>query len=255
MKDRLDFWSEIKVSPNQFYIIHYSSQSLFDSEGIDGQGALSPRITSIVIRHFATSQTISFATHTVAEYLKIPGNEIEHRLDEIEKELLSKFYSWIRDRKSKYWIHWKMKNVTFGFEHLEHRYRVLTGDEPPNIPAEVRIDLSEQLINRYGPDYAGDPRMMSLMLLNGPRIQEFLTGQQESDAFKAKDFIRMNDSTIAKVGFFDSVIKKTLKGKLKTKGGGLINKIDRLLEGRSSRVIAFISAVLGIAATILLMLF
>jgi len=139
-----------------------------------------------------------------------------------------------------------MRNVTFGFEHLEHRYRVLTKKEPPSIPIEVRINLNDSLKQRFGNDYAPDPRMASLMELNGGRLQGFLSGKEESEAFKAKDFIRMNTSTIAKVGFFSHVISATLKGKLKTAGHGFINTLDRLLESRKSRVLAASAAIIGL---------
>lgn len=242
----LGFWGDITKHPDRFYVIHYSSQSLFDAEAMGGAGALSPRITSVVVRHFESGQTVSFSTHTVAEYLGVRWEDIEARYDDIERELLTQFYDWARDRREKYWVHWNMRNVTFGFEHLEHRYRVLTKKEPPSIPVEVRINLNDALKSRYGGDYAPDPRMSSLMDLNGARIQGFLSGKDEAEAFKAKDFIRMNASTIAKVGFFSHVISAALKGKLKTSGSGVLNFIDRLLESRKHRVLAAIAATVGI---------
>jgi hypothetical protein len=187
--------------------------------------------------------------HTIAEYLEIPLDEVEARYDEIERELLVQFYNFARDRREKYWVHWNMRNVTFGFEHIEHRYRVLNKQEPPSIPVEVRINLNDVLKSRYGYDYAPDPRMLSLMELNGGRAQGFLSGKEESDAFKAKDFIRMNTSTIAKVDFFGFVISSARKGKLKTAGSGVLNFIDKVLESRKARLIAAISAVIGLLAS------
>lgn len=242
MANAQKFFDDIRKHPDRFYIIHYSSQSLFDAEA----GALSPRITSIVVRHFTSGQTVSFSTHTTAEYLQIPPHEIESRYDDIERELLIHFYNFARDRREKYWIHWNMRNVTFGFEHLEHRYRVLTSQEPPSIPVEVRINLNDILKDRYGTDYAPDPKMLSLMELNGGKVQGFLSGQEESEAFRAKDFIRMNASTISKVSFFSHVITSAFKGKLKTAGRGILNFVDRLLESRKARLIAAVSAVIGI---------
>lgn len=139
-----------------------------------------------------------------------------------------------------------MRNVVFGFEHLEHRYRALTQLEPPSIPVEVRYNLNDLLKDRYGDDYVADPRMASLMNLNGGKIQGFLSGKEESDAFYAKDFIRMNTSTIAKVGFFGFVVSSTIQGKLKTEGRALANRVDKLLESRRARVVATASACVGI---------
>jgi hypothetical protein len=246
MAGHSDFWESVKKKPERFYVIHYSSQSLFDAEAMDGASALSPRITSVVVGHFESGQTVSFATHTVAEYLGVPWDEIEARYDEIERELLTQFYDWARDRREKHWVHWNMRNVTFGFEHLEHRYRVLTKKEPPSIPVEVRINLNDALKDRYGSDYSPDPRMPSLMDLNGPRVQGFLSGKEESEAFKAKDFIRMNASTISKVGFFRYVVSAALKGKLKTSGRSFLNFVDRMLESRKSRGVAAVATIIGL---------
>lgn len=241
-----NFFSDVRKHPERIYIIHYSSQSLFDAEA----GAHSPRITSIVVRHYVSGQTISFSTHTVAERLNISPDDVENRYDDIERDLLIHFYNFARDRREKYWVHWNMRNVVYGFEHLEHRYRVLTGQEPPSIPVEVRINLNDVLKNRYGGDYAKDPKMQSLMELNGERVQGFLSGKEESEAFKGRDFIRMNTSTIAKVGFFSYVISSALSGKLKTEGSGFFNALDRLLESRRARVVAALSAVVGLVASV-----
>jgi hypothetical protein len=236
------FFATVERHPDRIYIVHYSSQSLFDAE----VRAFSPRITSVVVRHYASGQTVSFATHTVAEHLRVAWDDIEARYDDIERELLTQFYDFARDRREQYWVHWNMRNVTFGFEHLEHRYRVLTGKEPPSIPVEVRWNLNDILKSRYGEDYAPDPRMKSLMDMNGSRVQGILSGKEESEAFKAKDFIRMNASTIAKVGFFSFVISSSKTGKLRTAAKGFVNFIDRLLESQKSRLIAALGVVVGL---------
>lgn len=240
------FFKDVKQYPERFYTVHYSSQSLYDAE----TGAHSPRITSIVVRHYATGQTVSYATHTTAEYLGIPPDQVEGRYDDIERELLAKFYEFVRDRREKYWVHWNMRSVVFGFEHLEHRFRLLTGRDAPSIPVEVRINLSDVLKDRYGDDYAPHPQMPGLMALNGGRPQGALTGAEESEAFKNRDFIRMNASTIAKVSWFSHVIALAARGKLKTAGSGWVNFIDRLLEGRKARVFTFVCTVLGLVSVI-----
>jgi hypothetical protein len=245
LSDARSFFRNIKKHPERFYIIHYSSQSLYD-EGVDG---LSPRITSIVVMHFSTRQTVSFAIHAVAEDLGIPRDEVEGRYDEIERALLERFYVFVRDRREKYWVHWNMRNIVFGFEHLEHRYRTLTRSEPPHIPIEVRINLNDALKERYGSGFAKDPRMLSLMLLNGERDKRFLEGNQEAEAFKNKEFIRMNSSTICKVEFFRHVMILAQKGRLRTASKGLLVGVDRLLDSRWSRIFALSASTLGFLMT------
>lgn len=113
INDSSRFIKEFKRHPENFHIVHYSCQSLYDDNE-----ALSPRITSIAITHYATEQTVSFSTDSVAEELRIPREEVRDRFDEVERKLLHDFYAFIRDRRDKYWVHWNMRNLTFGFEHL-----------------------------------------------------------------------------------------------------------------------------------------
>lgn len=200
--------------------------------------------------HYATGQTVSFAVHTEAETLGIPRDQVTARYDEIETRLLIRFYDFVRDRRERNWVHWNMRNIVYGLEHLEHRYRLLTRQEPPSIPVEVRVNLNDVLKERYGSDYAGDPRMRTLMLLNGPLSPQFLTGAEEADAFRNGEFLRLNSSTISKVHFFQWVIKQALKGKLRTAGKSLANYVDRILESRTARMWALSGTTLGILLVI-----
>jgi hypothetical protein len=178
--------------------------------------------------HYATRQTLSFALHAEAESLGISKDDVDSNYDAIEKALLERFYIFLRDRREKYWVHWNMRNLTFGFEHLEHRYRLLCKSEPPSVPIEVRLNLNDILIERYGPDYVGSPRLKNLMLINGGLD------------------VRMNSSTISKVEFFRHVIGLAIRGKLRTVGTGFLVRVDRLLEGRAARVITFVAALAGV---------
>ena len=236
-----EFLKEIRRKPENFYIIHYSCQSLYD----DNEG-LSPRITSIAINHVATQQAVSFSTHAIAEELHIERDDVHARFDEIELELLNNFYSFVRDRRDKFWIHWNMRNLTYGFEHLEHRYRTLGQQDAPIIPIERRINLNEITADRYGYGYATHSKMQSLMEMNGGRHRDFLTGPEEVQAFENGEFIRMHNSTLSKVGFFHYVIERMLQGKLRTASKGWGVKLDRLFEGRWAKVIGFIATVLTV---------
>jgi hypothetical protein len=246
MVDAGSFFKAIRKNPAQYFIIHYSSEMLFD-ENLEGH---SPRITSIVVMHYPTGQTQSFAYHLSADLLNIAKSSVEDHLDEIEHDLLSRFFKFVRDRRQMYWIHWNMRGQLFGFEHLEHRFRKLTGLDAPNIPVEVRLNLNDILRERYGSDYAEHPQLKNLMLLQGPLAKAFLEGKEEAECFKKREFIRMNESTTTKVHFFRHVIELALRGKLKTAGQTISARIDKLLESRTSRVIAFIALGLGLLSWI-----
>ena len=241
--DSRQFLKEIRRRPENFYVIHYSCQSLYD----DNEG-LSPRITSIAVSHYATEQTVSFSTHAIAEELHIPREDVIPRFDEVEKKLLGDFYSFIRYRRDKYWIHWNMRNLTYGFEHLEHRYKVLGGEDAPVIPIERRINFNDILADRYGKNYASDPKLNSLMELNGGTHRHFLTGLEEVQAFQNGEFIRMHNSTLAKVGFLQSALRKFAKGKLHTSSRGLGVMLDKIFEHRSTKVVAAVGTIISALA-------
>jgi hypothetical protein len=200
--------------------------------------------------HYPTGQRQSFSYHLSADLLNIPKDQVDAHLDEIEHDILTRFYRFARDRRQMYWVHWNMRGQLFGFEHLEHRHRKLTGLDAPNIPVEVRLNLKDILRERYGRDYAEHPQLMNLMLLQGPLPKGFLEGKEESECFTKREFIRMNESTTIKVHFFKHVIELALRGKLKTAGQSIAGRIDRLLESRTARILAIIGTILGLLSWI-----
>ena len=114
--------ADLRRSPSRYLVVHYSSQSLFD----EVENAFSPRITSIVVMFYETRQTVNFSLHAIAEELIVPKEEVEANYDRIERELLTRFYNFAQGHLEKCWLHWNMRNIVFGYEHLEHRYSVLT---------------------------------------------------------------------------------------------------------------------------------
>lgn len=235
----------VKLHPEEYIIIHYSCQSLYD----DNEG-LSPRITSIVVMILCNRQTISFATHAIAEELGILRDKVIENYDLIERELLEAFYKFVTENKEKKWIHWNMNNITYGFEHIEHRYRKLTLKSAPVVLVENRINLDSLFRSKYGNDYVQKPRMAQLMDINGGRHRHFLTGPEEVNAFKSLEFIKMHNSTLCKVNFFEEVIELSIKGKLNTKSKQLMVIFDRMTESRAPRIIGGIAGLIGLISSI-----
>lgn len=241
MSSEKNFIQTLKKHPENYYIIHYSCQNLNDDNE-----ALSPRITSVVLEHFKSRQTISFSTHSIAEELGFKREEVIENFDTVEKQLLGEFFKFISERKDKYWIHWNMRNLAYGFEHLSHRYKVLNGSDPVTITFENRINLNDVLSNLYGSNYAEHPKLLSLMKLNGGQHRHFLTGKEEVEAFTRHEFIKMYNSTLCKVGFMYMVLRLISIGKLNTKSNGFWVTVERLLESREAKLLCLISAVLAI---------
>ncbi len=132
-------------------------------------------------------------------------------------------------------IHWHMRNPACGFEHLEHRYRVPGGKDASVIPVEQRPDLNDLLAERHGIEYATHPRLKSLMTSSGGIHRHFLGGEEEVQAFREKEFIRMHNSTLYKTELLHPAIRKFPKGNLRTSSRGSGVALDRIFEDRLAK--------------------
>lgn len=220
------------------FVIHYSSQSLYD----DREGH-SPRIANIVIRHLEREQTISFAAHLIAERIGVPKDKVEERYDEIEEHLLTSFYEFVRNEKGSIWLHWNMKNMVFGFDLLAHRYYVLTGGNAPNIDLDDRINIASMLQGLFGSDYVKDPKIPNLMKANGGIWRDFISGADEVEAFREGEFSKLHASTLAKVTFFGWVVDRVLDRKLKFDKVPILIKLDRHLDHPLAEVIGLVASI------------
>lgn len=238
---------ELNENRERIYFIHYSCQNLSD----DNEG-YSPRITSIAVLHMTSDQMYSFSMHLIAEEIKISRNEIADQYDDIEKLMLRRFFEFAQTRDhDSIWIHWNMTNINFGFEALEHRYRVLTGEVPFHINEKNRHNVSKLISRRYGTNYVKDPKMLNLMELNGGRNRSFLKGDEEVSAYKAKEFVKMHNSTICKVYFFKFVFTKLVTNRLRTETNQWRHKINELYQNPIVQVLAMIG-VLGTIASLVM---
>lgn len=244
-KDKLV--DEILSNKENTYLIHYSCQNLNDSnEGY------SPRITSIAVLHLKSSQMNSFSVHTIAEELKINKSEIVDHFDAIEKIIVERFFKFAESKgENVNWVHWNMKNINFGFEHLEHRYRILTAQEPFHINEKNRYNLSSMLNHKYGPNYAAHPKMLNLMELNGEKHRDFLTGEEEVSAFKAGEFVKMHKSTMCKVYFFEMVLRKMQSNELKTETNRFKYLVNELYKHPVVQIIGIVGIGFSIVSAII----
>ena len=235
--------NQLNSKANQIFIIHYSCENLNDAnEGY------SPRITSIAVLHMDSAQMSSFSMHLIAEEMHIERNNISQKYNEIESAMLHRFFDYAASKGTEAkWLHWNMMNVNFGFETLEHRYRVLTGQEPYHIDENNRINISSILSLKYGSNYAKDPKMINLMELNGGKHRDCLTGAEEVTAFKANEFIKMHNSTMCKVKFFESVFRKTVRNKLRTNTNGFRYMVNEIYQNPIVQLIGII----GVFGTII----
>lgn len=221
---------------NSLLVVHYSCQNLNDNnEGY------SPRITSIAVLHVHSSTMHSFSIHLVAEVKKITREEIHNHYDELEAVMLEDFYRFVQQHQDHYWLHWNMTNINFGFETIEHRYRVLCDKAPPKVDDSKKYNLSSLVSAIYGSNYVDHPKMPNLMDLNGGKSRDFLSGAEEVEAFNRKEYLKLHKSTMTKVYFFKSVFHKLQSRKLITKRSNWPAKINRALESLPAKVLALIA--------------
>lgn len=239
-----NFLAELKKQLDTVLIVHYSCQSLNDSnEGY------SPRITSIVVHNLASRTSHSFSIHLEAEIQKIKKEEIDEHYDALEKAMLKSFYDFVKEHQTFCWVHWNMRNIHYGFETLEHRYRVLgaSEDDIAAIPDNKRFNLSDLILDTYGDDCVAHPRMQRFMELNGGEPKGFLSGEDETKAFNNKEYVKLHESTLCKVGWFRKMLLLLLERKIKTDRSNWCNKIHEFYDSPVVKIFG----VIAIACTII----
>lgn len=210
-KKAKEILQNISDSSAEYLIIHYSCESFFNLP----QGN-TPRITSIAVRYFRNAQTHSFSIHKIAELKGILPNQINLHYNQLELEMLDEYFSFVGRHLDFKWIHINMRNINFGFEAINHRYKVL-GGIPTSINDNLKIDLARLFVEIYGKHYSPHPRMESLYRLNNITMASFLNGEEEATAFNNGDYVALHQSTLRKVDNMHNVILLSVEEDLKTK--------------------------------------
>ena len=203
---------------NRFYdndshclLIHYSCESFYEIK--DGK---TPRITSIAVRYLNTGQTKSFSIHKIAELRNVNIENICANYDILEKEMLNDFYRFVNEHKEDSWIHWNMRDINYGFEALKYRATLLNA-ETCEIKDEKKFDLARLIIDKYGDNYSDHPRLPAILKMNNINPKNWLNGIEEAKAFDEKEYVKLHQSTLAKVDIFETILRYSAEGKLKTK--------------------------------------
>lgn len=240
---------EVANQAEHVVVIHYSCESFYDRT--DGT---SPRITSIAVLNLEDRQATSFSIHQIAERQGIAPAQIEAQYDDLERLMLQEFYEYVRVHLNYIWLHWNMRNVTYGFQALAHRCKVL-GGQPVELHDSKLVDLAHLLIAIYGTRYVGHPRLQKLLELNKISMKDFLTGAEEAEAFEQKDYVKLHQSTLRKADMIASIAERTSEGRLQTHAtfrdiyGSYPAALGEILrEHWLVALIGFISAIVGIVA-------
>ena len=193
-------------------VVHYSCESFYDRE--DGR---SPRVTSIALRRLDSGQTTSFSIHQAAEVSGVPLDAIDEQYDDLEREMLSNFFDYISGFQRMTFLHWNMRDANYGFQAIEHRYRVLHRCDPQHIVDDRdKSDLSRLLVDIYGVQYIGHPRLSKLLSKNRMTPHDFLSGADEARAFEEHNFVALHQSTLRKVDVIANIAARAHDRQLKT---------------------------------------
>lgn len=209
-KEALKEIKELSKRGEYIFVIHYSCESFYALK--EGQ---TPRITSIAVRGYKSGQTQSFSIHKVAELKQISPDKIEENYNDLEKIMLEEFFDYLDKHKQHYWVHWNMRDVNYGFQSLEHRFRILGGD-PKFLEDSHKFDLAKKVEALWGNDYIGHPRLEKLTKVNGISEKGFLNGEEEAKAFNNKEFVKLHQSTLRKVEILSSILERVFEDTLKT---------------------------------------
>ena len=233
------------------WISHYSCETFYDRP--EGR---SPRITSIALRKLDSAQTVSFSIHQVAERRRIPFDQIEQHYDDLEGEMLTAFFGHLGNHRGMKYLHWNMRDANYGFQAIEHRFRVL-GQNPYVLEDANKFDLSRLLIDIYGVGYIDHPRMEKLLSKNHIAPRDFLTGAQEAAAFENRDFVALHQSTLRKVDIIANIAGRAHDRNLKTNttwwgmhGGRVRTALIWMAENRTFQVIAGLASIGGLALAV-----
>lgn len=240
------FLNQLIKDQHKTLVIHYSCESLTDNnEGY------SPRITSIAVQSLRGDFQKSFSIHLEAEKSAIPREDIQQHYNKLELKMLDRFYLFSKEYVSRYWLNWKMKNINFGFEAIEHRYEVLGGQNFIEIPTKQRVDVSSIFVELYGDEYIEPPEFYNLLGKNfNNEHPDLLPGSSEVEAFDNKEFVKMHKSTLVKTNKIAHLIRLANDNKLKVSKKNLLLFIEERLAHPLLGVLGLIGVILSIVSGI-----
>lgn len=216
---------DLLAYPASVFLVHYACQD-FDQ----GQRLGSPRVTAICARNVESGATFVFSINREAELARLGPVQVLSRMDELEYSLLEKFFEFVALNQKNRFVHWNMRDATFGFAAIEHRFSVLGGT--PVVLAEAhKLDLARAFSDMFGSRYVPSPYLKGLSEKNNISLGGFLDGPSEAEAFERGAYDKVQRSVLAKVRILFDVLHLAHDGTLKTDAGWWTLNAGRLREG------------------------
>jgi hypothetical protein len=181
--------------------VHYSCESILTQKDHP------PGIAGIAIFDIGTGDVIGFSRTDAPKGVEA---------DEIELDLLRRFFARLGTFRDSLIIHWNMNRPEYGFDALVARLRHLT-DTPGNIvlPAR-RLDIDDLFVDQFGENYAPHGRLLSMASLNVLDVRSALSGKDEATGFDSSDWSALSRSCASKAKIIGELFLKLLNGTIKT---------------------------------------
>lgn len=243
---RIRIWSDVKNiahSNTEILIVYYSYATVPELED-----DMSPMITTIVVKSLDGTICECYGLYLEADLIGVSRSEMKNIYPDLELSLLEKFMAFVRLHNSSYWLSWDMKDITFGFQALKHRYSKLTGGCNTGyfeIPINKRRNLDVIFSEMYGEHYSTESdRLLDVMKYNGCNTQSYLNNNSESYEFNKCNYNSVLESVRIKVDSITILFNKLVSRKIKIPH---MNKYSIFIEVVTHPIMAFI----GWVATII----
>ena len=208
----------------------------------------------ICILHYACSTIketpVKISSIALIEYHNNKSH-IFSQVEHDEKDLLEQFYNFMTNHPDYALVGWNLKNIIFGVEVINRRYKQVMGMDAPTLSNKV-YDLDEIFQNTHGHSYVSHGtlgKMHNLFVLNDINVEQFLYGGTEAELFEQRAMRKIELSNVCKADGIKNVVKLSFKNKLKI--GNKKNSIIRFINSTSFKLIAFgaqIAAFFGIGS-------
>jgi hypothetical protein len=200
---------ELPTLDSHLYAIHYSQELQANCP------AQTPPVSAIIVQHVLSEQQHTFSAFHIAEQDGIAPPDLRARLPELEKQLLTDYYGLVERTPDIVWLHWAMRQPTFGFEVLAQRAR-LHGIAVPEMPMNQRFDLSGYLKQRFGEEYVPHPRFPNAIKANGLMGPQLLDEQAAAAAWARGEYTHLTQSLAFKVDAIADMFLRVCKGTFRT---------------------------------------
>lgn len=183
---------------------------------------------NICLLHYACSDfsinPIEISTITILEYTLKKAHTFSI-IDSNEKEMLVKFFEYINKHPEWVFVGWNLKNITYGVQVIERRYKQLLNEEPPFKINSV-FDLDSIIQDKYDTSVSHGiyGKMHKLFEMNSINLTYFLDGKTEAELYVKGEIRKVEMSNVSKVQGMKKIMDLLFENNLKVE----FNKINKI---------------------------